>query len=862
MIRNYRSGYEAALTICFIEGDIASLQCCGRSSQAVGNLHETGQVLLTVYEVAVGQLARQCVQYVVNAGLVVHCNTGVVGNHGYYRSFCRMLDNSVACCVVFSCFTIAGMSIVNIGIAAVVVNGQAVSILLEDVACFSFACTANEVSDFTAGEFIFFPFGIAVYITILLIIPGSTVCHSQVHGTAQACFFFCIGEVFVCNTGPCGVFGGQLQVDNRFLAVARKFLALFAEETCITLNGNGLALAANINGTQSCAQSMEAIAVLIAVILDFDVGSAQVNSCTICCYYTGAMSCDSSLAVNSYACTCAVSVDAGNISPGGFAQGSSVLTFDNVIKSPFFSVLSHGQIAMQLNFGIAVSVNAVNIVIAMSLNSGIAGNLYHSLLACALSINADCAAFTDQRVAAAGLTAIGIINVDIQSTCSNACCAACNAVVNAAQRNSVVQNTCVFIRRNSLAVQSYVQLQSLVCSLNHQIFNACSVLYSRTADDEGAFPIRILFLMSHLVDINACVLSKYIGQVLLLYCAEYALLFTGDSIGKGSLFTTARIYSFFFGVALTGILIEFNGINLHDFVACGQAGSDLNRTVQVVFTVHKIAVGQLACQCIQYVSYTCIVIHADAGVVGNQANCGACCRTLDNGVACCVVACVFTIAGMCIENVSVAAIVINGQVIAVLLEDVACSSFACTASKLSYMAAFKCCIGFAPCLIVPGCAVSKIQVNDTLEREAAGTKILCKSCTCPGRLLVSQTDIDNAVGNIHIESFISFFSISTDVAFNYGSSSACCILICIHVDIHNAAIRLQSVEFLAVVLRNFNIAAADRNSRAVSDSSNRIAVTKVDISLTVYSDSRSFGTKINGIFYIQAVDAVILFTIS
>ena len=252
MIRNYRIGYEAALTICFIEGDIAGLQCRGRSSQAIGNLHETGQVLLTIYKVAVSQLACQCVQYVVNAVLVVHCNTGVVGNHGYYRAFCRMLNDGVASLIVFSCFAIAFMCIVNIGIAAVVVNGQAVSILLEDVACFSFACTANEVSDFTAGEFIFFPFGIAVYITILLIIPGSTVCQSQVHGTAQACIFFCI-EMFVCDAGPCGIFGGQLQVDNRFLAVAGKFLALLAEEACITLNGNGLALAANINGAKSCA---------------------------------------------------------------------------------------------------------------------------------------------------------------------------------------------------------------------------------------------------------------------------------------------------------------------------------------------------------------------------------------------------------------------------------------------------------------------------------------------------------------------------------------------------------------------------------------------------------------------------------
>ena len=647
-----------------------------------------------------------------------------------------MLDNSVSCCVVFSCFTVAGMCVEDVSVAAVVVDGQAVSILLEDVACFSFACTANEVSDFTAGEFIFLPFGIAVYITILLVSPGSTICQSQVHGTAQACIFFCI-EMFVCNASPCGIFGGQLQVDNRFLAVAGKFLALLAEEACIALNGNGLALAANINGTKSCAQSMEAITVLVAVVLNLDIGSAQINGCTVCSYNTGAVSCDSSLAVNGYACTCAVSVDAGNISPGGFAQGSSVLSFDNVIKSPLFAVLSHGQIAMQLNFGITVSVNAVNIVIAMSLNSGIAGNLYNSLLACALSINADCATFADQRVAAAGLTAVGIINVDIQGAGSNCCCATSNAVVDAAQRNSVVQNTCIQIRRNSLAVQSYVQLQSLVCSIDYQIFNACGILYSRTADDEGAFPIRIFFLMGHLVDVNACVLGKYIGQILLLYCAEYALLFTGDSIGKGSLFTTARIYGFFLGVTLTGILIEFNGINLQGLAAGGQAVSNLNRTVQVVFAACKIAVGQLACQYVQYVSYACIVIHADAGVVGNQANCGACCRTLDNGVACCVVACVFTIADMSIENVSGAAVIINGQVIAVLLEDVARSSFACTACQLSYMATVKCCIGFAPCFIVPGCAVSKIQVNYTLERETAGAKILRKSCTCPRRFLVS-----------------------------------------------------------------------------------------------------------------------------
>ena len=278
--------------------------------------------------------------------------------------------------------------------------------------------------------------------------------------------------------------------------------------------------------------------------------------------------------------------------------------------------------------------------------------------------------------------------------------------------------------------------------------------------------------------------------------------------------------------------------------AGGQAVSNLNRTVQVVFAVYKVAVGQLACQCVQYVGYTCIVIHADAGVVGNQANCGACCRTLDNGVACCVVACVFTIAGVSIEDVGVAAVVINGQVIAVLLEDVACSCCACTACQLSYMAAFKCCIGFAPCLIVPGCAVSKIEINDTLEREACTAIIFTKGNTCPGRFFVRQANINRTVSIVHIKVSKCLCAISNCITFNYGSNGACCILVSIHIDINNAAISLQCIIFIIFVSSNLNITAADSYGRTGSDSSQRITIFQVDINLTVYVDDRCFAAKI------------------
>ena len=134
-----------AFAVFLIEGDVAALQCCGGSSQAVSNLHITGQVIFAVYIVTVGQLAGQCIQYVGNAVLVVHSNAGIIGNHGHNGTFCSTLDNSVACCVVFSCFTVTAVCIENVGIATVAVNSQAAAVLLEDVACFGISFAAGKL---------------------------------------------------------------------------------------------------------------------------------------------------------------------------------------------------------------------------------------------------------------------------------------------------------------------------------------------------------------------------------------------------------------------------------------------------------------------------------------------------------------------------------------------------------------------------------------------------------------------------------------------------------------------------------------------------------------------------------------------
>ena len=85
--RLQRTILQAAFTSFSIEGDVASLHCFAACGQAVSNLHIAGQVLLTVYEVAVGQLASQVVQHISYTVFVLHIDAGVVGDQGYYRAF-------------------------------------------------------------------------------------------------------------------------------------------------------------------------------------------------------------------------------------------------------------------------------------------------------------------------------------------------------------------------------------------------------------------------------------------------------------------------------------------------------------------------------------------------------------------------------------------------------------------------------------------------------------------------------------------------------------------------------------------------------------------------------------------------------
>ena len=233
-----RTGIIRAFAVLLIEADITGLQCCGGSSQAVGNLHITGQVAFAVYVVAVGQLACKCVQHVGYAVLVIHCNTGVIGNHAYNGACCSTLDNGVACCVVFCCFTVAGMSVEDIGIAAVVADSQAVAVLLEDVACFCFALAANQFCYMAACPF-YADLRILNNLVNNLVVPGCAVLQPQVcrTGKGQVTLSYAITEAVLNNTGQAGFICGQAKVNFALGAMNIRNIHCTGSNTNVTLDG-------------------------------------------------------------------------------------------------------------------------------------------------------------------------------------------------------------------------------------------------------------------------------------------------------------------------------------------------------------------------------------------------------------------------------------------------------------------------------------------------------------------------------------------------------------------------------------------------------------------------------------------------
>ena len=129
-----------------------------------------------------------------------------------------MLDNGVACCEGSA---IAAMSINDISNATVIINSQAVAVILINVACSLSSCTAGQFVDTAALELLTTPD--ARQNTLLLVGPGCTVLQPQVYCTGKGLAITSLryglaafGEFVVYNTSQLGILSGQANVNFGF----------------------------------------------------------------------------------------------------------------------------------------------------------------------------------------------------------------------------------------------------------------------------------------------------------------------------------------------------------------------------------------------------------------------------------------------------------------------------------------------------------------------------------------------------------------------------------------------------------------------------------------------------------------------
>ena len=237
------------------EGNIAGLQCCGRSSQAFSNLHYARE--MTIRIVLVEQLACQVVQYVsyfiLSISGIAICKAGsnafVIRNKGDSRAFCCIGNIKAAANHLGRISSI--MIIEYSGMTAVIDNRNRIGILLVNQACIIGILTAMQCCQRAATPLCFRNSG-SSYMRLLFVCPSCTVLQIQIElsdimRSIAASAIVGIILVIGCHALPEGILIGQshikdacvIPVDQLTARVFHNLLAILASGIHITGNLGG-----------------------------------------------------------------------------------------------------------------------------------------------------------------------------------------------------------------------------------------------------------------------------------------------------------------------------------------------------------------------------------------------------------------------------------------------------------------------------------------------------------------------------------------------------------------------------------------------------------------------------------------------
>ena len=344
------------------EGNIAGLQCCGRSCQAFSNLHYASQMTISI--VLVEQLACQAVQYVgyfiLSISGIALCKAGgnalIICDKGDSRAFCCIGNIEAAANNLGRISSI--MIIEYSGMTAIIYNRNRIVILLVNQACICCILATMQCCQRAACPYrIFRRYGRSCYMRLLFIGPGCTVLQIQVKlanvmRSITAAAIVIIILVIGCNALPEGILIGQCNVENACVlpinqlaaGIFHNLLAILAG--CIHITGN-------LGGRIACC-----------AILHVDIQRAFIYAdCIEIMRFIAVFGCSNSAAANRYLGISTHQLDTaaaytGNIYRTADSYSGAVTGYQNTGST-------HACAAFSKTFDIADCQRAININLAL-----------------------------------------------------------------------------------------------------------------------------------------------------------------------------------------------------------------------------------------------------------------------------------------------------------------------------------------------------------------------------------------------------------------------------------------------------------------------------------------------------------------
>ena len=756
---NIKIGYAGTLAVSAAKENVTCSYSQAVAGQAAGNLHLAVKVSLAVFIVGISQLACQSTQSIVDS-FRIDAQALAAGNQVYYGILFRMLDNSIAC---VEGYAVTCMFIEDVGVAAVIINGQRVAVLLIDITRSSCGRTAGQLSNTAASEL--FTLIYVCQSSLLLIRPGCTVLQPQVCRTgkellvaALRCCLAAFREFVIDYAAQLGILRRQTQIYQRILIAvnivycAYRYYYVTGNINLIISSTDYIALfilhGVHVDSTAGCIDC--AVAGFIIIVNNINLAAVHVNGCTA----------NISKQTVTYAGYINIAIDVNRT-----AYCSSIACMCINTCCAIFGETA--VVAVQLNLHITVdrraacmAVYAYSRVVALNIDVNVTINRQIAF------VLMDCMC---------PLSALTTVELNHELVCLN-------------------RTVCIYILVNarvSLASISYVDSQSFSVGINRRAFNKVRTLSSLAAY------------------VNGSIFSKFVAAVALDYICLCIFLISVCITGKCS----GKFGSSGFAIGTLAVIGKLNLAALNGYAVIGQTAGNFYGTKQVFRIICIIRVSQLACQCIQNTVQFCAVFGIYFAAVGYHVDSRILFRIADDDITGSIICGSRAIIVMFIEYSSMTTVIIDINICFIILENQACISFAGAAAELVDMGnavifvilrCGKCrqlaqadAIGQGEGLVVPYCVILQPQVNlaglfDTGIVHNAG----------PGRFIIGQADI-YLTCTVEVRFAVAIVAHNKNVALNNNGFISGCG--CIGVNVDSTAVVGDAVKCLGIILRRFNI---------------------------------------------------------